>query len=185
MIDDEEELIIDEERQKDKRSKIRYVKKKARLLLEESGSKIPVLLNDVVHFLKEDRNISITCKALELKEKFSGQIIICGDAVGIIYNKNHSRNRQRFTVAHEIGHLVLEHEFKVSEYKEIINFQTKSPMEREANLFAAELLMSKENLISYLENNKTNSVKDLALVFGVSEDAMWFKISEDNLLKYF
>lgn len=52
----------------------------------------------------------------------------------IIINKNFSNDRKRFTLAHELGHLLMhnENEFPISSYRD---------KEKEANLFASEFLM--------------------------------------------
>lgn len=57
----------------------------------------------------------------------------------IIINKNFSNDRKRFTLAHELGHLLMhnESEFPISSYRD---------KEKEANLFASEFLMP-ENAI--------------------------------------
>ena len=47
----------------------------------------------------------------------------------IVYDSNCSRQRNRFTVAHEIGHIVLRHK------------SGKKKIEKEANMFAARILM--------------------------------------------
>ncbi len=180
---DEDTSYIEE--LEEKKTKIRYIKKSAQQLVSDVGSDVPIILRDIIKKVQEQKKISINCKPMDLSNKFSGQIVIYGNAVGIIYNENHSRNRQRFTVAHELGHLILGHEFKIKQYNEIIKFNTKSPIEREANIFAAELLMPKNILTKYLKENKITSVSDLSIKFEVSEEALWFKISSDNLMKHF
>jgi Zn-dependent peptidase ImmA (M78 family) len=66
-------------------------------------------------------------------------------------NSNHPQNRQRFTIAHELGHFLLHETEKMHVDRDDRGFQVKlrskgaasdiSVDEREANLFAAELLM--------------------------------------------
>ncbi|PTJ37537.1 hypothetical protein BU021_12265, partial [Staphylococcus simulans] len=62
----------------------------------------------------------------------------------IIYlNSNHHENRKRFTMAHELGHFLLRHQgvnYRTSK-KEIYEGLHDYINEREANSFAAELLM--------------------------------------------
>lgn len=181
MRDDDEVEAL--ENKKSKQSKIRYIKKTARNLVRDSKSCIPIQINQIVRHLIDSRCFEIYSQAIDLKPSFSGQIIRKENIVGVIYNKNHHVFRQRFTFAHELGHLVLEHDIKVKKYKEIINLQTKSPMEQEANIFAAELLMPKDLLKEHIKNNSIKDVKQLSRSFQVSEDAMWFKINSDNLIR--
>lgn len=65
------------------------------------------------------------------------------EGYGIAVNCAHPIERQRFSAAHELGHHILGHEGKIGSYIRISNEQT----ERDANIFAAELLMS-ERLVS-------------------------------------
>lgn len=173
------------EESKDKKSRNRYIRKLAQGLVSISENTIPVILKKIIRHIEDSKGVSIKCQGIDLKPSFSGQIIIYGSSIGIIYNSNHNRHRQRFTVAHEIGHFMLGHKFKVQEYNEIINFQTKSPIEKEANIFAAELLMPKDKLLSYIKSNSSETVEKLSYLFDVSIEAMWFKIYDDNLIKYF
>jgi len=91
-------------------------------------------------------------------------------------------NRQAFTIAHELGHHYL-HASKDSEvyfrhYAEQLNFEDEQ-QEREANLFAACLLMPHYAVrLAYAE---TNDVRSLARRFAVSETAMYYRLSELNL----
>ncbi len=64
--------------------------------------------------------------------------IVCGKAV-ILYNRNKAIPRQRFTVAHELGHILLGH---VGKY-ELTNREPSdndNPIEQAANVFASRLL---------------------------------------------
>ena len=65
-------------------------------------------------------------------------IIVC-DEPYIVVKRSLGDRRKRFTVAHEIGHILLGH---VGKY-ELVNREpssTDSPIEREANVFASRLL---------------------------------------------
>lgn len=68
-----------------------------------------------------------------------------GEAVRIYVNSNDSQERQRFTLAHEIGHYWLHRddggEFGYVEYRGELSTRGTDPVERWANSFAAELIM--------------------------------------------
>lgn len=92
----------------------------------------------------------------------------------IFVNEDDSLNKQRFTIAHEIGHAVLGHgsspRTKIR-YNQT-NFQFK---EYEANLFAAELLMPIE-AINYMIKQTEISLKEMAEVFSVSNQALEIRL---------
>jgi len=64
----------------------------------------------------------------------------------ITYNANSLEARCRFSIAHELGHYVLEH--RPISFSELFNgdLSRDARQEREANIFAAELLMPKVTL---------------------------------------
>ncbi|WP_330747592.1 helix-turn-helix domain-containing protein [Chryseobacterium sp. CP-77] len=69
----------------------------------------------------------------------------------IIINKNFSNDRKRFTIAHELGHLLMHNE----NYFPISSFRDK---EKEANLFAGEFLMPKEVIKNSLRRLKLSDL---------------------------
>lgn len=89
----------------------------------------------------------------------------------IWYNSGVAPTRQRFTVAHELGHLVL-HDGDV-EFRDRITLLGVSPKERQANKFAAELLMP-EWWINAFSPGRTVDV--LASIFEVSPQAMGIRL---------
>lgn len=98
---------------------------------------------------------------------------VAGVQAQVLINANQSRNRQRFTLAHEIGHIVL-HKPGVR-YRDRWAEQPDSSAEIEANQFAAQLLMPAD-MIHALTQDKT-SVRALAKLFRVSSDAMSYRLT--------
>lgn len=91
----------------------------------------------------------------------------------IYVNQKHSSNRQRYTIAHELGHYCLHKDF-IKEFNDTTFFRKEkdwTSREYEANQFAANLLMPKENVERALDNNII-TIKELSDVFGVSMIAM-------------
>ena len=86
--------------------------------------------------------------------------------------------RQRFTLAHELGHWVCQ----VREGHEAPNYRRAQDVapsadrlrEREANVFAAELLMPEEAVRA--ECLRAASAAELAAWFGVSEEAIGWRL---------
>ncbi len=100
-------------------------------------------------------------------------------------NTHHPRVRKNFTVAHELGHFLLhdqaqlkvDHEFHVR-LRNDLSSQGTNESEREANFFAASLLMPKEFLKEDLEGREYVDLVDdkflrgLARKYGVSVQAL-------------
>lgn len=95
---------------------------------------------------------------LELTEKFDGVSIRTdeGNPV-IIINKNFSNDRKRFTLAHELGHMLMHvlGDFPIPDYRD------QKEREKEANRFASEFLMPEEAIRSSLFNLKLSSLAEL------------------------
>ena len=99
--------------------------------------------------------------------KWDGIIFRQGPAIYVA--KERSPERQRFTIAHGIGHLLLH---KGEEYRE--DFLTISEEEREANRFAIDLLMPQYRVMNYVGY----PVKEIAERFGVSIATMKYRLNE-------
>jgi Zn-dependent peptidase ImmA (M78 family) len=100
-------------------------------------------------------------------------------------NTHHAPVRQNFTTAHELGHLLLhdqeqlhiDKEFRVR-LRDDVSSQGTDEAEREANFFAASILMPRrfleEDLINeeYVDLLDDDCLADLARKFGVSAQAL-------------
>lgn len=95
----------------------------------------------------------------------------------IYVNKDDSPNRQRFTIAHELGHYILHKDYVKDEekYSVLLRVPLKdrdyAPEEQEANCFAASLLVPNELLKKY--KDIPNTIK--ASIFAVSEDVIKYR----------
>ena len=111
-----------------------------------------------------------------------------GNAIGV--NKAHAPVRRRFTIAHELGHLLLhdgipirvDKTFRVN-WRKGGNAQPPDVEEIEANSFAANLLMPKTLLMSVksfdqFDLEDDSEIARLACVFEVSTQAMTFRLSQ-------
>lgn len=131
--------------------------------------KFPILLKDVAKFIPELR-----IDGVELDDSISGIQVTYKGKPFIAYNTNHATTRKRFTVAHEIGHIMLGHTSCGQ------GSSSSSPLEVEANQFAAELLMPLALLKETMKTHTT--VSTLAHQCWVSKDAMSHRVMEMNLL---
>ncbi len=126
-----------------------------------------------------------------LDNELSGMAFIKDGTAIIGINALHHPNRQRFTIAHECGHLVLHREQVTREVhvdkafpmlmRDAVSAASVDPMEIEANLFAAELLMPEYLLAGELGDSTFDidddaAVTALARRFRVSMSAMQFRL---------
>lgn len=95
------------------------------------------------------------------------------EIIGI--NSTHSKGRQRFTVAHELYHLLIENNIN----KPILcNAHNRNTSEIEADKFASYLLMTEEGLDKYCEMMNINEW-NLTNIISVEQ---YFQISHQALL---
>lgn len=106
----------------------------------------------------------------------SGQLSYSDGLWTIIIKSLHNKKRQRFTLAHELGHYIL-HKEKNAEFKDTVFFRNDvlDSMEYKANEFASELLMPEVDVREYV-NKGIRNIGDLAEIFGVSAAAMRYRI---------
>lgn len=136
----------------------------------------------------------LTIRYEELEDAVSGFLMAKGSSGTVFINKLHHPNRQRFTIAHEIGHYALH--FQNSER---LFYDTKFPLyrrtgattnstttpqeEREANSFASHLLMP-DNILKTVIAERIDLIGDesdiamLASLFQVSEIAMSIRLEK-------
>lgn len=91
----------------------------------------------------------------------------------IFINEQENARRKRFTIAHEIGHIILHaDEGDIVDYRQSIGPypEGQTPKEQEANQFAAELLMPRA-VFESLWNALEGSVRDIADQLDVSTQA--------------
>ncbi len=155
--------------------RIWFARQTARKLLADVGIKNPpVLIRDIINHIKKEKDLSVYPWAFG--KDTDGIQITEGEKATIGYNQAQHPHRQRFAVAHEIGHLLLGH----TEKNFILDLNTKKPEEIEANQFAAELLMPLEMLKKDLQSKK--NAKDIAKEYNVSEEAVWWRLYDCKLI---
>lgn len=162
--------------------------KRALNLLEEMQiTEAPVPVEDIARHL----GAQITYDAFE--GDVSGMLFRDGDKVVIGVNSSQAPTRQRFTIAHECGHLLLHKGRPVYIDRFVrVNWRAgeSNREEREANAFAAELLMPRNLVRSELdqivaklpERSLEEVVADLARRFRVSNEAMTYRLTNLGML---
>jgi Zn-dependent peptidase ImmA (M78 family) len=122
------------------------------------------------------------------KNEFSGILVRDGGRAVLGVNSSHHLNRQRFTIAHEIGHFLL-HEgdrvfvdrtYNVS-FRNSVSSQGTDLEEIEANTFASLLLIPEEFLANdpdaqLIDMEDEDTIKRLARKYQVSPQAMTLRL---------
>lgn len=149
-------------------------------IIDKYKDQVPVKVGAIA----EELGISLV-STTELPPNNSGSLVKEKNGRYTIYvDQTDSIRRQRFTIAHEIGHFVEHHhrEF-LDKVGEILNARktlytrpngtaeatTYKKIEKEADAFAGDLLMPKDKFIQVWENAQT--LREVADTFGVSEMA--------------
>lgn len=130
-------------------------------------------------------------------EEISGLLYrVAGSAPVIGVNSNNPKFRQRFTIAHELGHLTLHHGHDLIlerlvrlNFRDATSSTASDEEEIEANQFAAALLMPtdflRHSLMILLQGRPLSDlevVRRLAKRFEVSQSAMEYRLTSLGML---
>ena len=160
-------------------------------LVERFGiTEAPVPVETIAEELGADVQIE------PLEGGLSGVLYRDGDRKVIGVNGWHAEVRQRFTIAHELGHLQLHQDTLFVDgllHRDTMSSRAVNTHEIEANAFAAELLMPRHILLEELRQRIPKSgiadpgrlTKQLAKSFEVSEQAMEFRLANLGLTTSF
>jgi Zn-dependent peptidase ImmA (M78 family) len=129
---------------------------------------------------------SLGVKVLDvyLNEDVSGALVKeQGADPSILLNANDSRNRKRFTCAHELGHFIRRTEqpekYEYVDYRDARSSTGTVEEEKFANSFAANLLMPKF-LVEELHRQGLPDFR-MAQRFGVSRESMQYRLENLGL----
>lgn len=92
----------------------------------------------------------------------------------IVINSDQPSLMQRIVLAHELGHAFLHCSGGVFNFRETSLFGNADDMEREANLFAGELLLDDGEVLTVLETQET--LKNAARALMVPKQLLDFKL---------
>ena len=154
-----------------------YYKKielKARHYITSKNLSCPVDLNNIA----KERNIIMVDRELQ-----NGQAMYIPDPeqkIIIIDKQNQSPEQLRFNVAHELAHDILEHKKSILTNPSAKVPGDKSPQDRQADVFASELLIPTPVLKREFIKQKGNILK-LASDFQVTIEAIKAKAKIKNL----
>lgn len=131
---------------------------------------------------------NIEVQYVPLDDELSGMAFIRGDRRVIVVNSSHHTNRQRFTLAHELAHHILDEEYlrqgvhvdKAILHRDSLSSKGADKRERMANAFASEILMPTpliEPLLRRgLDFHDHTVIQEIARTFQVSAAALQFRL---------
>jgi Zn-dependent peptidase ImmA (M78 family) len=162
---------------------IEKIEGEAERLLSRLGiTEVPIPIEDVANLL----GLRISRAP---STEFSGLLLRKDGKALIGVNSSEAPVRQRFTIAHEIGHFVLhpQKDAFVDFRKNTGAGEVRPPRERHADMFAAALLMPRKALLKDFRRlardvDTDNLTKTLSKRYSVSEDAMRFRLINLNAL---
>jgi len=167
-------------------------------MIRENENITSNILNDLnikspkdIDVKKIAKKLGVNIKPEDLVFDISGLFVLKDGKAYIRYNNSESNERQRFTIAHELGHFILHKDSNslfvdYNNNKEKVMFRNfdsstgEIKKEREANAFAASLLMPNHFIRQEIKNapdNDKDIVSYLAKKFRVSEQAMNFRLA--------
>lgn len=161
-------------------------KQEAKNVLRRFGNDVPV---DVVS-IAEAHGVEVRLE--ELEDAVSGMLVVHGDRPIIGVNATHHPNRRRFSIAHELGHYLLHREEDRVFIDAAVYFRregataTTWTQEKEANAFAAELLLPERRVRDEWRADPIDVFDDVAIKrwadrFGVSPQALLIRLTELDL----
>lgn len=139
------------------------------------------------------RRLGVTVLPRTLHNRTSGLLVVKDGRAAIVYNEAHHPNRQRFSVAHEVGHFIL-HAARQGTFEDTETYgrgelasRGTDPVEIEANTFAAELLMPPDRVKDafrnlWFEESHADRIDEMSSLFGVSATAMTIRLERLGLL---
>ena len=159
-----------------------HIEQEAERVLNQFSSKtIPVVIEGIA--------VRLSAKIRKAPSKdFSGLLIRKNGHALIGINSGEASVRQRFTIAHEIGHLRLHpNQDTFVDYRDNKKDVMRTPKERHADMFAAALLMPRQSLVKDFrtiakDGFTEEEIELLARKYQVSDDAMRFRLLNLHLL---
>jgi Zn-dependent peptidase ImmA (M78 family) len=155
----------------------------ATLLIENNVRRAPVPVDAIA------RSLGVDVRYAPTTDDVSGALVRDGKSAVIAVNSAQHENRQRFTIAHEIGHFILhkrtekhfDEDFRI-DYRNSVSSEATQRDEIEANAFAAALLMPESFLkrdflrMGTDEIDADHAMRTLAVRYKVSRRAMELRL---------
>lgn len=171
---------------------MRRIEQKAETLLRKIDIRTPP-----VDVKKISDALGVTAKPMDVKERISGVLVLKDDKATIGYNRTDAPVRWRFTIAHELGHYVLHEDamqlfvdegYAVA-YRDSRSSSGEIRREREANAFAAAILMPRYLVEAEIKKlnfdlGSDDALETLADRFEVSTQAMAYRLANLGIFNH-
>ncbi len=136
---------------------------------------MPVSLQKIIEHLQTTYTLDV--RRIVASDKVSGLLVVCQEVdseyATIGFNGAHPWCRRRFTIAHEIGHLLFGHACTGNRGDGLHN-------EKEADIFAGELLVP----TAFIKKDfaKTRDLQELSKLYRVSDQTLTIKLMDARLV---
>lgn len=160
----------------------------AQKVLKSAGYNIPVDVEGII------QSYGIAVRSQPMEDSMSSMLVLRNGRAVIGVNQAHAPTRQRFSLAHELGHFLLHGKLpRVFLDEATVFFRDEHAAEGndleeiEANTFAAELLMPENVLRQMIRQNPFDAfderaVQRLAAQFDVSVQALTIRLTRLRLI---
>lgn len=155
----------------DNKPRIGFARDRARKCHKDLSLTIPVSIEDVL------KHYEFTVMYLADLNEFVSALVDLPEKY-IAINANHSKTRQRFTLAHELGHYLLGHAAGAFQDVASNSIKSNNPVEQEADEFAAELLVPSQ----VLKKMPLSSIDILASHFFVSKEVLTIQLTKHRII---
>lgn len=152
----------------------------AEVLRKHYGTHVVLPIDPTAIALAEGIDVRSSTFRGTYRETVLGYIEKHNGNVRIVINQDNPLTRKRFTCAHELAHYFLHHTGDELEFLDMRS-TVKNKKEREADTFAAELLMPADILRNEHASLLFPTVEELAKRFGVSQQSMRIRLANLNL----
>ncbi|HSD81210.1 MAG TPA: ImmA/IrrE family metallo-endopeptidase [Solirubrobacteraceae bacterium] len=140
----------------------------------DPAAPLPCLLTAV------EERAALPVVVARMPEDVAGACYRDGDGAVLWVNGRQGRPRQRFTLAHELGHAWCRHEGRLEvDTFEALSGRTTSPLEVQANSFAAEFLLPRAGMRDLVTGQPTlDEVVVIAAHYGVSAIVVVYRLKQ-------
>ncbi|WP_044211483.1 ImmA/IrrE family metallo-endopeptidase [Flammeovirga sp. OC4] len=164
---------------------LQIIEKKAAEFREKwgLGTTEPIVLKSLL------QKLNVITLFKPLSPNFSGMAIKAEENRFMLINANHSFGRQRFSICHELYHLFVQENFTPHQ-SSAGNEKSEDKEERNADLFASNLLLPKDGLIKHIPDEELlkkdkitlGTIISLEQYFGCSRAALLGRLKELKLV---
>jgi Zn-dependent peptidase ImmA (M78 family)/transcriptional regulator with XRE-family HTH domain len=131
-------------------------------------------IHDMIDTL-EAKGVMIITTSVETDKKFDGLAGRIGNTPVVVISTSQSGDRQRFTLAHELGHLVLRN-----------RLADNLDEEKMCDVFAGEFLLPKQSLMEHLGKQRSNlEPRELFMLkheYGISMMAILYRAGQCRII---